>query len=225
MARLPTILAFDTTAGACSAAVWHDGEAPAADFRLMTRGHAEALVPMIGRVMKEAGAGYADLDAVGVTVGPGAYTGIRIGIATARGIALAAGVPAIGVGTLQALVTADGNVLAAMDTKRGDFFVQRFVDRVPEGEPAVADAQMLSAAAGPEPVHIIGDAAAAVATILSEAGQEILAAETVAAPDAIHVGAIVRRLFRSGESYPPPEPLYLRAPQAKMPKGGGALRG
>lgn len=226
MQRPPTILAFDTTAGACSAAVLRGGTVAAAEYERMTRGHAEALMPMIGRVMAEAGLSYNDLDAVGVTVGPGAFTGIRIGLAAARGIGLAAGIPVIGVSTLHALApVAGGDVLAVMDTKRNDFYAQRFRDGAPEGEPAVVDAEALvRMAADGGTVTILGDAAVAAATILDEAGCAVAGVESAAAPRAERVAEIAAARFAKGGDFPPPEPLYLRPPMAKLPKNGGALR-
>ena len=96
-----TVLGIDTSAAACSAALWRDGATVASERVDMARGHAEALMPMIERVM--AGTAYQALDAVAVTAGPGAFTGLRIGLATARGIALAARIPAIGVSVFAAV--------------------------------------------------------------------------------------------------------------------------
>ena len=90
-----SVLGIDTSAAACSAALWRDGAVIAREHAAMARGHAESLMPMVERVMR--GAAYESLDAVAVTAGPGAFTGLRIGLAAARGIALAAGIPAIGV--------------------------------------------------------------------------------------------------------------------------------
>ncbi|MDX1711849.1 MAG: tRNA (adenosine(37)-N6)-threonylcarbamoyltransferase complex dimerization subunit type 1 TsaB, partial [Rhodovibrionaceae bacterium] len=96
MSRPRRLLALDAAGTACSAAIVVDGRLVAARFESMRRGHSERLVPMIGEVMAEAGLAYADLDAVGVTRGPGAFTGVRIGLATARAIGLAAGKPIYG---------------------------------------------------------------------------------------------------------------------------------
>src|SRR3954464_3523204 len=92
------VLAIDTALEACSAAVL-DTERPQAAVReshLMARGHAEALMPLVARVMDKAGLDFKQLDRIAVTTGPGSFTGLRVGIAAARGIALAAGRPAIG---------------------------------------------------------------------------------------------------------------------------------
>ncbi len=94
------VLALDTSMAACSAAVLTRDAASgraARRFERLERGHAEAIVPMIQQVMAEAGAEYGELDRIAVTVGPGTFTGVRIGVATARGLALATGAPLLGV--------------------------------------------------------------------------------------------------------------------------------
>ncbi|MHA1569433.1 MAG: tRNA (adenosine(37)-N6)-threonylcarbamoyltransferase complex dimerization subunit type 1 TsaB, partial [Alphaproteobacteria bacterium] len=84
------LLALDTATGACSVAIWHEGGVLRRRVAEMAHGHAEALMPMVREVMHAAGASFTDLDAFAVTVGPGAFTGLRIGLAAARGMALAA---------------------------------------------------------------------------------------------------------------------------------------
>jgi tRNA threonylcarbamoyl adenosine modification protein YeaZ len=121
------VLAIDTALGACSASILDTGEADplASETLLMDRGHAEALLPLIDRVASQVEGGFAEIDRVAVTIGPGSYTGLRIGIAAARGIALAAGIPAVGVATLAAylapLLASErrGVMAAAIDGKHG----------------------------------------------------------------------------------------------------------
>ena len=98
------VLAIDTALEACSAAVLDTdrGGITASESVAMARGHAEAVMPLIARVMDLAEIEFADLDRIAVTTGPGSFTGLRVGIAAARGIALAAGKPAIGLSTLAA---------------------------------------------------------------------------------------------------------------------------
>ena len=98
------ILAIDTALDACSAAVLdtHASKMIATESQSMKRGHAEALMPLIGRVMKESGLPFAALDRVAVTTGPGSFTGLRVGLSAARGIGLAAGKPVVGLTTLSA---------------------------------------------------------------------------------------------------------------------------
>ena len=116
------VLGMDSATSACSAAVVKDGNVLAQEFTEMARGHAEALVPMIKRVLEAARCSVGELDLIAATVGPGAYTGVRIGLSTAQTMSLAATVPLLGVTTLEAVARAaqDGSgneLLVLMDTK------------------------------------------------------------------------------------------------------------
>src|SRR5262245_36705535 len=106
MAARETILALDCSGAACSAALWRQGVLAAHRYRAMTRGHAEALMPMLAETVAQAGETFHSLTAMAVTVGPGAFTGIRVGLAAARGIGLAAAIPVVGVTTFAAVAEA-----------------------------------------------------------------------------------------------------------------------
>jgi len=229
------ILAFDTSAGACSAALWRDGAAIAAACEPMTRGHAEALMPMIQHTLAGAGVGYGDLDAIAVTVGPGAFTGIRIGLAAARGMALAGSRPVVGVTTLEALARAvpaverSGRcILAAIDTKRTDLYAQWFdAALAPLGDPEVAAPEDLATEPPAEPVIVVGDGAALAVAALTAVDRHAVIAGVPSWPQAEHIAAIAaERLAAGGDlgAGPPPVPLYLRLPAAKRPEAGGRLR-
>ncbi|MBM3518567.1 MAG: tRNA (adenosine(37)-N6)-threonylcarbamoyltransferase complex dimerization subunit type 1 TsaB, partial [Alphaproteobacteria bacterium] len=141
------ILALDTALAACSAAIWCAGRVAARRRDERGQAHAEALLPMIAGVLKEAGIGYRDLDALAVTIGPGSFTGLRIGLATARGLSLALGKPIIGVGTLEAVAEMapfDGSVLAVLDARRGEVYAQIFG---PMHQPLSAPQALTAAAA------------------------------------------------------------------------------
>ena len=128
------VLAIDTALEACSAAVLDTdrGGITASESIAMARGHAEAVMPLIARVMDLAEIEFADLDRIAVTTGPGSFTGLRVGIAAARGIALAAGKPAIGLSTLAAfaapLIAEDDttHVVAAIDARHDNVYLQVF---------------------------------------------------------------------------------------------------
>src|SRR6204780_1432249 len=127
------VLAIDTALAACSAAVLDTERGIiASESQPMTRGYAEALVPMLGRVMGEAGVALTEIDRVAVTTGPGSFTGLRVGIAAARGIALAAGKPSVGLSTLAAyaapLIAADDTlpVVSVIDARHDHVYLQVF---------------------------------------------------------------------------------------------------
>ena len=89
------ILAIDTATAACSAALMVGDAIVARRFVAMARGHAESLIPMVEAVLAEAGAAYGDLDLIATTVGPGTFTGLRVGLAAARGLAVAGSLPVV----------------------------------------------------------------------------------------------------------------------------------
>src|SRR5436305_4371586 len=126
------ILAIDTALDACAAAVLDTGAGGviAQESLAMKRGHAEALMPLIARVMKQSGIAFAALDRVAATTGPGSFTGLRVGLSAARGIALAAGKPVVGVTTLTAyaapIVSENGEhpVISAVDARHDHVYFQ-----------------------------------------------------------------------------------------------------
>src|SRR2546421_2806093 len=128
------VLAIDTALGACAVAVLDSaaGAILASESLGMLRGHAEAVMPLIARVMDAARCEFADLDRIAVTVGPGSFTGLRVGIAAARGIALAAAKPAIGLSTLSALAAphvaarSDRTIIAAIDARNEQVYFHVF---------------------------------------------------------------------------------------------------
>ena len=213
------ILALDAAAGACSAALWRDGRVAARRYELRARGHAELLVPMAQAVMREAGLDYAALDAFAVTRGPGTFTGLRIGLAAARGFALAAGLPLIGLTTLEVLAAgvpealARGAILAVLEARRGEVYVQAFgAGLEPLCDPAaLAPDAALALVAERRPV-LVGDAAPRLARLF---GARAVVAPGDGQPDA----AVAARLAASRPPPPPGTavaPLYLRAPDARM---------
>src|SRR5215210_216039 len=136
------VLAIDTALAACSAAVFdaERGEFLATESLEMLRGHAEALLPLVARVMQGAQTRFVDLHRIAVTTGPGSFTGLRVGISAARAIALATGRPAIGVTTLEAyaapyLASGEGPVAVAIDARHRHVYLQVFAA---DGETLVA---------------------------------------------------------------------------------------
>jgi len=215
------VLAIDTALAACSAAVLDTvfGGVIASESLPMVRGHAEALIPLIDRVMTRAELGFFDIDRVTVTTGPGSFTGLRVGIAAARGIALAADKPAFGVSTLSAYaaphLAADKTVpvIAAIDARHGHVYLQVFG---PSGRTALAPhlAPLSEAVrtACEAPCRLVGTAALSIAGQLPPGAAAPLCVDARDAPDIDWV-ARMGAVLPEGQS--PPIPQYLRAPDAQ----------
>lgn len=205
------ILALDTCLGACSAAVVEGERVLAARVEPMTRGHQERLAPLVAELMAEAGTSFDRLDRVGVTVGPGSFTGLRVGLAFAKGIGQALAIPVVAVGTLEALAAGTpGRVLAVLDAKRGQVYLQAFADGVAVSAPDVLPLETAAARVAEfAPEVLIGSGAGLFADMTPLA--RVVAAEQ-ADPSAVARLAAAR-------SPVPPRPLYLRAPDARLPGG------
>ena len=214
------VLAIDTALEACSAAVLDpDSGITASESLAMTRGHAETLMPLIARVMNGAGIEFAQLDRIAVTTGPGSFTGLRVGISAARGIALAAGKPAVGLSTLAALAapliaTDDGTqVVAAIDARHEHIYLQVFgVNGRTLVGPRVASLRDAARAAMAAPARIVGSAANKMAAAWPKGAEPPLSVEQRAAPD---IEWIARLGAAATDGYSPPKPLYLREPDAQ----------
>lgn len=206
------VLALDTALAATSVAVMDGERVLAACSEPMDRGHQERLAGLVRDSIAEAGIGFAALDRIGVTVGPGSFTGLRVGLAFAKGLSLALGAPCVGVGTLQALaasVTESGVVAAAIDARRGQLYLQLFRDGAPLAPPqalTLVEAQTKLNELGEEPVTLIGSGAA-----LLTHGLNMPVSERVF-PDPV---ALARLTMRATEPIATPAPLYLRPPDAK----------
>jgi tRNA threonylcarbamoyl adenosine modification protein YeaZ len=216
------ILAIDTALGAASACVFEAGaEAPeAAESIAMERGHAEALLPLIARVMAQTAGGFASLSRIAVTVGPGSFTGLRIGIAAARAIGLVCNVPVVGVATLAALAAPlileqkQGLVAAAIDAHHGNIYLAAFGQ---DGRATVLPrltslADALSVLEG-APLRLTGSAAPMLAIEAVAAGRVVDLAAEGSAPDIVFVA----KLGLLADPLIPARPLYLKAPDAKPP--------
>jgi tRNA threonylcarbamoyladenosine biosynthesis protein TsaB len=214
------VLAIDCALEACSAAVLDAlGTIVASESRVMQRGHAEAVMPLIARVMDRAELGFGQLDRIAVTVGPGSFTGLRVGIAAARGIALAAGKPAVGLSTLAGLAAPHiaGNestpVAAAIDARHDCVYLQVFG---PDGRTMVAPrlaplAEAVRAAVA-GPARIVGSAAARLAEAWPVDEPPPALVDQRRAPD---IAWIARLGAAAADGESPPKPLYLRAPDAR----------
>jgi tRNA threonylcarbamoyladenosine biosynthesis protein TsaB len=206
------ILGLDTCLSSCSVAVLDDERVVASAREVMARGHQERLAPMARDVMAEAGLAFGRLDRIAVTVGPGSFTGLRVGIAFAKGLALALDLPAVGVGTLEALAAQGrGLVFSAIDARRGQLYLQAFDDgralMAPDALTAEVAAARIAELSQGRPFTLVGSGAALLADFAPAAA--VIAAEGADARDVARLAA--------GRASAPLKPLYLRAPDAKLP--------
>lgn len=213
------VLAFDTCLGACSAAVLDGERTLAAVVEPMWRGHQERIGSLVAQTMAQAGIGFDALDRVGVTVGPGSFTGLRVGLAFAKGLGLALDIPAIGVGTLEAIAHGQtGLVLALADARRDQVYWQVFDNGVALTPPAVsAIGNVISYFSNRD---ILLDQQGAP-DVLTGPGAHLLAAAfpqsrrvESEAPDPVAIAWLASVAEPSA-----PKPIYLRAPDAKLPGG------
>ncbi|MBT9292869.1 tRNA (adenosine(37)-N6)-threonylcarbamoyltransferase complex dimerization subunit type 1 TsaB [Prosthecodimorpha staleyi] len=221
-----SILALDTALDACSVALLTaGGDVLARTTRDIGRGHAEVLMAVAGDVFEAAGTAPRDLSRIVVTIGPGSFTGIRVGLAAARAIGLAADVPVVGVTTLEAIADealgqAPGPVLVAIDARRGEVYAGLY-EASPDGLPIPAErtapaamghaqAAALAIAAG---ARVVGSGAMLVA---APADGRIAADAAIRFPDIVRVGRIGAARAPSSR---PPAPVYLRAADAKPQEG------
>ena len=218
------ILAIDTALDACAAGVLDTGAGKliAQESQAMKRGHAEALMPLIARVIKQSGIAFAGLDRIAVTTGPGSFTGLRVGLSAARGIALAANKPVVGLTTLTAyaapVVSQSGEqpVISAIDARHDHVYFQ-----VVSGNgsslirPRVAPIEEALGASRFGAPHLVGNAARILADRWPAHALPPFKVDAQPAPDIAWVawlGAAV------SPNTAPARPYYLRAPDAKLPK-------
>jgi len=213
------LLAFELSTEACSVAVHVDGQVRER-FEIAPRRHAELALPWAEELLAEAGIARSQLDAIALGRGPGAFTGVRLAIALAQGVALALDRPLIPVSTLQALAmrapAEAGQVLAAIDARMGEVYVARY-QRV-DGLPWLQDAERVcppQAVVLPEGIRCAGVGtgfAAAEGAIVAQLGTALISVDATALPRASDVLALALPLLARGEAIAPErvEPAYLR---------------
>ena len=200
------ILAIDTTLSVCAAAVLVDDVALAVRVEPMERGHAERLAPLVAETVAEAGLRPTDFDRIAVTTGPGSFTGVRVGLAFARGLALAIGRPCVGVSTLEALACGsgtDGVRAAAIGAPLGGIYAAAYCNGATLLAPGRTTAESVTGADWFAAARWIGPSSDAVpAADFHEC----------AAPDIVGLARLAARVVPAAY---PPNPLYLRDPDAK----------
>jgi tRNA threonylcarbamoyladenosine biosynthesis protein TsaB len=218
------ILAIDTALDACAAAVLDTsaGGVIARESQPMKRGHAEALMPLIARVMKVSGVAFTALDRIAATTGPGSFTGLRVGLSAARGIALAAGKPVVGVTTLTAfaapIVSANSEhpVISAVDARHDHVYFQVLGGdgRSLINAKVAPIAEALDAARLGAP-YLVGNAAKILADRWPADAAPPFKTDQQVAPDIAWVAWLGAAVDPESS---PARPYYLRAPDAKPPK-------
>jgi len=220
------LLAIDSAGESCSAALW-DGARPAPEgllaWRVLepARGQGERLIALIEAVLAEAGLGYSALGALAVNHGPGSFTGVRSAVAAARGLALATDLGVLAVSSLDALAAGlqpgSGEVLAALDARRGEVYAQPFgPDLLPLGPPrAITPEQAAALVSRSGRTRLVGSGALLIQPHLPAGVSSVI--ETVPA-DARLVALCAARRLLAGErpvAGAAVRPLYLRAPDAR----------
>ncbi len=211
------LLAFETSTEACSVALWRDGEV-LERFGVAPRRHAELALPWAEALLAEAGIARSGIDAIAVGRGPGAFTGVRLGVALAQGIALGLERPVLPVSTLAALAlpAAGDRIVAAIDARMGEVYLGAFV-REGGGLRDVLD----EAVGKPDAVVVpdgddwegVGTGFAAVeGTLRSRLGRRLSRVDAQALPHAADVARLAAIAFARGEAIAPElvEPAYLR---------------
>lgn len=223
------ILSLETSAKACSAAVTEGGLVVTSCFQNRGLTHSRTLMPMVEAMLKNAELTLADCDAVAVASGPGSFTGIRIGVAAAKGLAFGAGIPVIGISTLEAMAAGvgfwNGRVVCAMDARRSQIYNAVFsaregtLTRLTPDRAIGLDVLAAELTDCPEPIILVGDGTPLCAAYLTKAGLPCVPAPPhLVEQSAVCVGLTAERLIASGAPLLDPQaltPAYLRLSQAE----------
>lgn len=211
-----TLLGFDTSGRHCAAALLSEKSIRASRHEEMGRGQAERLLPLLTELLDEAGLGWSDLDGIVVGTGPGNFTGIRISVATARGLALGLGLPALGISTFDLMRDPTGPgahpaELVSLPAPRDQAYLQAFRFGRPQGPARLVDPAALPADLRPAPnLRVRGHRAGTIAAAL---GAEADPAElSDIGPRLLHVA--LWRLHDTGWPAERPAPLYIRPADA-----------
>ncbi len=213
------ILAIDTALDACAACVATDesDDLLAEESVALSRGHAEALLPLIERVLAKVDGGFASLGRVAVTVGPGSYTGLRVGLSAARAVGLATGVPVVGVTTLSALLAPElaleneALIAACIDAKHGAVYMQAM--SIAEGvivPPSRVSLDEAAALIGDRKTLLVGSGGPLLADLMRDRGQDA----NLAHANPPQIAWIASLGLMADPAQALPRPLYLRGPDA-----------
>ncbi|MFN3143808.1 MAG: tRNA (adenosine(37)-N6)-threonylcarbamoyltransferase complex dimerization subunit type 1 TsaB [Paracoccaceae bacterium] len=210
MASDPTILAFDTSVAHCAAALLSGGRIVSNRHEEMTKGQAERLMGLLAETLEDGKATWRDLDAIGVGTGPGNFTGIRISVSAARGLALGLGQPAIGVGLFDALAFGAGDPLVlSLGAPRQHLYVQTRQGGAVSG---IVLCTLDDLPDGPPGATCIGHRSDEIASRLG------LASRPAAQPPAAAIALLAAERLARGGDIPRPAPVYLRPADAAPPR-------
>ncbi len=218
--RNAPLLAIDTAGAACSAALWANGKVLAHEIAATRHGHAVTLAPMLDRLMAATGIDFKVLGAIAVSCGPGGFTGMRVGLATARALALAIGCRAIGIGSFQALAATamrsgghrGESVLAVLDSRRDELFAAELdATLAASGAPMLLRPEEIAAYCRKRSLPLVADAELTQFAAPEFAGLAMLHANA----DAL---AVAELAATRPDLQLPPEPIYVRPPDVSQPK-------
>ena len=222
------ILALETSAKACSAAVTEDGQVLASVFQCTGLTHSRTLMPMVESMLKNAELTVEDCDAIAVSNGPGSFTGIRIGVSAAKGLAFAANKPAVGISTLEAMAWnvrhVDGLIVCAMDARRQQIYNALFqaeggrLTRLTPDRPIGLEELAAELKNSENRKIVVGDGGTLCYNYLSEAAIPCsLASPHLLQQNAVSVALAAEEALRDGRAVSAQEllPVYLRPPQAE----------
>ena len=228
------VLGFDSVSSSCSVAILEDNKVSYSKVLRMERGHAESLVTMINEAVLTTCDNFSQIDVVGCTVGPGSFTGVRVGLSTAIGLSVSANKPLIGVTSFEVVaerikMTKKQNeqlLVVVLETKRNDFFVQTFsVESRPLDQPSSIKAAefveyLLSLKNPYNHILLAGDGVGRALGYVKDkpANLNLTLEEGCAGPQAWDIATLVKSKFQSNQSFPIPKPLYLRQPDVKKQK-------
>ncbi len=221
------VLAFDCAGSSCSAAILVGDAVLAQRFEARRRGQAERLLPLLQECLAEAGLDWADLGRLAVTRGPGSFTGVRVGLATARALALAGGLPLLAIDGFRLYAAMTAQVLSeaersertlavAIDARRADVFVQCFDPQEhPLEAPQSLPPELVAERLPRGPLLLAGDGVEQILPAL--AGRDYQMVEGTDAADSVALARLAATLPLPSADSPPPAPLYLRPPDVTLP--------
>ena len=220
------VLAFDTVTSSCAIKIWQNHEILAEEQVFIDRGHAEVLVPLIESALVSAKLSYQELDLLAVTTGPGAFTGIRIGLATARSLAIVCKIPLIGITNFEALVHATPKpdrvgrrILVVLETKRSDFYICMYDENlsVLVGPRTIGGAE-LGLLVQKGTLLLAGDAIERALPFLEVPGIQVVKPASKTYVDPAIIAELAVSMVSRGVALDKPVPFYLKPPDVNVPK-------